>query len=202
MPCTAKISSHCINSVMAALFGAAAIIATPAHANTERNDSAATGADTLEIVTTALGIGNLKSHSANQNALGIGLGRRLGIEASYYPRGESKHAVRAGGESHEQDNVGGRMDVKVALDVSAPLTRATRLFSRMGMYYWDIDLNYSRMTSDLDASQAGNSRVLSFGAAYDARDVRVSLELEQVTPDTNLVQRDVNRMLFNISSKF
>lgn len=158
--------------------------------------------NSLEIVTSALGAEFLKNYSANQNALGVGFNRVLGVEASYFDLGYSKYAVVQKGDAGNEDNLGGRIDLKVALDVSAPLTTTTRVFSRVGMYYWDVDVNYNRVSRDLDSSQAGNGQVMSVGAAYDARDLRLSLELEQVNPDAVIAQRDTNRVLFNVTSKF
>lgn len=185
---------------------AAVLTSAPANAAAEEgevtNSNGGSSGNSLQILTSAFGLERLKEHTANQNALGVGFARIFGIEASYLDLGESKHATRLVGEDGDEDNVGGRVDLRVAVDVSAPMTRSTRLFSRMGIYYWDLDINYNRVTRELDTSQGGNGQVVSFGAAYDARSVRLSVEIEQLDSKSVIASRDANRVLFNMTSKF
>lgn len=185
---------------------AAVLMSAPASAAAEdgevANSNGSSNGSSLQILTSAFGLERLKEHTANQNALGVGFARIFGIEASYLDLGESKHAIRLVSEDGEKDNIGGRVDLRVAVDVSAPMTPSTRLFSRMGIYYWDLDVNYNRVTRELDASQGGNGQVVSFGAAYDAKSVRLSVEVEQLDSKSVIASRDANRVLFNMTSKF
>jgi hypothetical protein len=158
--------------------------------------------NSLEILAAAFGLEHLKDYTANQNALGYGYKHRLGVEASYMDLGESRFAGQGPGEADDDSDVGGRVDLRLAMDVSAPVARGARVFSRMGVYFWDLDINYNRVSNDFNSSKGGNGQVVSVGAAYDARALRLSVEFEQVNRDSVIATRDINRVLFNVSSKF
>ena len=76
------------------------------------------------------------------------------------------------------------------------------MYSRVGVYLWDVDVNYNRVTHELDASRGGNSRMVGVGAAYGEDAMRVSVELEQVNANPVVESRDQQRLLLNVSSKF
>ncbi len=153
----------------------------------------------LEIVTTALGMEELTQYSANRNALGITWAKYFGMEASYFDVGNSKFAKH---HSVSGDDVGGRVNLKLALDVSTPLGDRSRLYSRVGMYMWDVDVNYNRASNRLDASHESNSGMIGVGAMYGEDWLRVGIELEQVNAVSYEDPREQHRVLFNMYSKF
>ena len=181
-----------------AVFGLAALLVTLAHADPSVSYSNIEHSN-LEIVTSALGLERLTQYSANHNALGIAWAKHFGMEASYFNVGESKFAKR---QSVGSDNVGGRVNLKLALDFSTPLSERSRLYSRVGMYLWEVDVNYNRSTNELDASREGNSGMLGVGAVYGTDPLRVGIELEQVNAVSYDDARDQHRVLFNVFSKF
>ncbi len=182
-------------------FGLAVLISGLAQAN---KDSERTGVDhnAVEIVTTAFGLERLTQYSANRNALGVAWAQFFGMEASYFDLGDSKFAKRRPVSGELVENVGGRIDLKLAVDFSAPLGGRSRLYSRVGMYLWDVDVNYNRVTHQLDTSRGGNSRMVGVGAMYGEDAMRISVELEQVNANPLADARDQQRLLLNVSSKF
>lgn len=179
------------------LFILVALAALPAQADTGEN--AYTNASKLEIVTSALGVEQLTRYSANRNALGMAWGKYFGMEASYIDVGNSRFAKRPNTNS---DDVGGRVNLKLAVDVSTPLSERSRLYSRVGMYMWEVDVNYNRATNRLDASRESNSGMVGVGAIYGEDWLRVGIELEQVNAVSFDDQRNQHRVLFNMSSQF
>jgi hypothetical protein len=177
---------------LAALFSGATR-AEPAADRTDVNHSR------FEIVTTALGLERYTEYSAHREALGVAWAGHLGAEASYYGLGESRFATRRGGSS---DNIGGRAHVKLAVDLFAPLNERARIYSRVGMYLWEVDVNYNRLNNELDSSRAGISRMVGVGAVYGADPLRVGIELEQVNAEPIDGARDEHRVLFNLFSKY
>lgn len=186
---------------LAMLFGLAAMIPLPAQAN---KDSEGPNVDrnAVEIITSAFGLEQLTQYSANRNALGIAWADYLGVEASYFDLGDSKYNKRRAASSEFVEDIGGRIDLKLAMDFSAPLNGRSRLYSRVGVYFWDVDVNYNRVTHELDTSRGGNSRMVGVGAAYGEQAMRISVELEQVNTDPIVNNRDQQRLLLNVSSKF
>jgi hypothetical protein len=182
-----------------AVCGFAALISTSIHAADPSVRYANVDHSNLEIVTSALGLERLTQYSANRNALGIAWANHLGMEASYFNLGESKLAKSRGTNG---DNVGGRVNVKLALDFSAPLSERSRLYSRVGMYLWEVDVNYNRLTNELDASREGNSRMVGVGAVYGTDPLRLGIELEHVNAVSYDDARDQHRVLFNVFSRF
>ena len=184
--------------IQGAAFGLTALLSFPTHAELATNYS---GVDhsALEVVTTALGLESLTRYSANKNALGMAWAKYFGMEASYFDLGESKFTKR---RSANSDNVGGRINLKLAMDVSTPLSEHSRLYSRVGMYLWEVDLNYNRATNTLDASRGGNSPMLGVGAVYGTDPLRVGIEVEQVNAVSYDDTRQQHRVLFNVFSKF
>lgn len=182
------------------LFGLAVLVSLPVHAN---KDAAGASADrnALEIVTTAFGLEQLTHYSANRNALGIAWTDYLGAEASYFDLGSSKFSKRGVSEDDSED-IGGRIDLKLALDFTARMNGRSRVYSRFGVYLWDVDVNYNRTTNQLDASRGGNSGMVGVGAAYGKEAMRVSVELEQINAAATAGNRDQQRLLLNITSKF
>lgn len=156
-------------------------------------------ASKLEIVASALGIQQLTQYSPNRNAVGVAWAKHFGMEASYFNVGESKFAKR---RSTNSDDVGGRVNLKLALDVSTPLSDRSRLYSRVGMYVWDVDVNYNRATNRLDASRESKSGMVGVGAIYGEDRLLVGIELEQVNAVSFEDPRDQHRVLFNVVSKF
>ena len=156
----------------AVLLGVAILFSVPVQAN---KDSLGTNVDhnSIEIVTTAFGLERLNEYSANRNALGVAWANYFGLEASYFDLGDSKFIKRQATGSEFVENVGGRIDLKLAMDFSAPLSGRTRVYSRVGVYLWDVDVNYNRATHQLDASRGGNSRMVGIGAASRPRLARV-----------------------------
>jgi hypothetical protein len=186
--------------MMCGLFGVAI---TTAHAkDNEKDASQPAKHSAVEIVTSALGLERFKDYSANQNAVGVGFADILGVEASYYDLGESKFARHQNSDSVTSENIGGRIDVKVAFDVAAPVSDRTRFYSRVGVYMWDVDMNYNRATHEFNAAQGGTSGVVGLGAAYGVEGMRLSVELEQLNNSPETVDRGRNRVLFNMSSQF
>jgi len=186
---------------LAVLFGLAVLVSVPAQAN---KDSEGTNVDhnAVEIVTTAFGLERLSQYSANRNALGVAWADYFGMEASYFDLGDSKFNKRRAASSEFVENIGGRIDLKLAMDFSAPLGGRSRLYSRVGVYLWDVDVNYNRVTHELDTSRGGNSRMVGVGAAYGEEAMRVSVELEQVNANSVADNRDQQRLLFNVTSRF
>lgn len=185
----------------AALFGLMALVSLPAQA---KKDSEGAGVDgnAVEIVTTAFGLERLTQYSANRNALGVAWADYFGVEASYFDLGDSKFNKHRAASSEFAENVGGRIDLKLAMDFSAPVSGHSRLYSRVGMYLWDVDVNYNRVTHEWDASRGGNSRMVGIGAAYGEDAMRISVELERVNANQNIDNRDQQRVLLNVSSRF
>ncbi|MBI3774509.1 MAG: hypothetical protein HY273_02975, partial [Gammaproteobacteria bacterium] len=181
---------------LAVLFGLAALISLPAQANKE-SEGANVDRNAVEIVTTAFGLERLTQYSANRNALGMAWADHFGMEASYFDLGDSKFNKRRAVNSEFVEDVGGRIDLKLAIDFSAPLSASSRLYSRVGVYLWDVDVNYNRVTHELDASRGGNSRMVGVGAAYGEAAMRVSVELEQVNANPVTDSRDQQRLLLN-----
>ena len=184
--------------VLSAILSLAALFSIPSHAESTTLASRVEHSR-LEIVTTALGLERLTEYSANKNALGIAWSKHVGTEAAYFNVGESKFTKR---QSAAGDNVGGRGNLKLAVDFSTPLTEHARFFSRVGMYWWEVDVNYNRTTNELDASREGNSRTLGVGAIYGTDSLRVGIELEHINADSFGAARDQQRVLFNAVSKF
>jgi hypothetical protein len=178
--------------------GVAALFSLPSHAQSTTLASRAEHSH-LEIVTTALGLERLTEYSANKNALGIAWSKHVGTEAAYFNVGESKFPKR---QSAAGDNVGGRGNLKLAVDFSTPLNEHARFYSRVGMYLWEVDVNYNRFTNELDASREGNSRMLGVGALYGTNSLRVGIELEHIDAVSFGAARDQQRVLFNAYSKF
>ncbi len=198
---TLKKIARVVHPVLLILFASTlAMIGMPAVAADDTEPTSVSGSS-FDIVTTALGLNRFRDYTANQNALGYGYKHRIGVEAAYEQLGESRFAGATHGDGPSED-VGGRIDLRVAFDVSAPVTANTRIFSRMGVYYWDIDVNFNRTSNDFNSAQAGNGQVMSIGAAYDERTLRFSLELEQVDRNAVIPTRDSSRVLMNISSRF
>lgn len=185
----------------AALLGLAVMFSVPAQANKD-SEGANVDHNSVEIVTTAFGLERLNQYSANRNALGVAWANYFGMEASYFDLGNSKFIKRQAASSEFVENVGGRIDLKLAMDFSAPLSGRTRVYSRVGVYLWDVDVNYNRVTHQLDASRGGNSRMVGVGAAYGEEAMRMSVELEQVNANPVADSRDQQRVLFNVTSKF
>jgi len=185
----------------AVLFGLAALVSVPAQAN---KDSEGTNVDrnAVEIVTTAFGLERLTQYSANRNAVGVAWADYFGMEASYFDLGDSKFNKRRAVNSEFVEDIGGRIDLKLAVDFSAQLSGRSRVYSRVGVYLWDVDVNYNRVTHELEASRGGNSRMVGVGAAYGEEAMRVSVELEQVNANSIADSRDQQRLLLNLSSKF
>jgi hypothetical protein len=181
-----------------AVFGFAALMFAPTHADPSVHYSNVDHSN-LEIVTSALGLERLTEYSANRNALGIAWAKHFGMEASYFNLGESKLVKNRATNS---DNVGGRVNVKLALDLSAPLSERSRLYGRVGVYLWEVDVNYNRATNELDASREGDSRMVGVGAVYGTNPLRVGIELEQVNAVSYDDARDQHRVLVNVFSKF
>lgn len=180
----------------------ASAMAIPARASDESADrQGSVAGNKLDIITSAFGIDHLKDYSANQNALGLHVLHFVGFEASYVDLGPSKYAVRETIDSR-YENIGGRVDLRLAIDWVAPVTQSTSLFSRTGMYLWDVDVNYNSATNELDSSHAGNGSALSVGAAYRGGRLRLSFELERRNPVSLVANRDARRMLFNVYSLF
>lgn len=175
-----------------AILAALSFHAVPAAANPDAD------ASKLEIVTTALGMEQLTQYSANRNAVGIGWAKHFGMEASYFNVGDSKFAKHRAND----DDVGGRVNVKMALDISTPLNEHSRLYSRVGMYVWELDLNYNRTSNRLDVSRESNSGMVGVGAMYGEDWLRMGIELEQVNAVSFDDPRDQHRVLFNVFSKF
>lgn len=171
--------------------------ALPAQADASEN--AYTEASKLEIVTSALGVEQLTRYSANRNALGMAWGKYFGMEASYFDVGNSRFAKHP---STNNDDVGGRVNLKLALDVSTALSERSRLYSRVGMYVWEVDVNYNRSTNRLDTSRESNSSMVGVGAVYGEDWLLVGIELEQVNAVSFDDQRNQHRVLFNMSSRF
>lgn len=167
------------------------------------NDATPAKHSSVEIVTSALGLERIKNYSANENAVGFGFAKHFGIETSYVGLGQSKFAQKKEADTRSAKDIGGRADVKLAFDIAAPLNSHARLYSRVGMYFWDLDVNYSLKTNKFYASQNGSSDLLGLGAAYGTDRMRFSTELERVnsvTSDTGA--RDLHRLVFIISSSF
>ena len=186
---------------LAVVFGLVALVSVPAQANTD-SEGAKVDRNAVEIVTTAFGLERLTQYSANRNALGVAWANYFGIEASYFDLGDSKFNKHQAPNSDFVENVGGRIDLKLAMDFSAPLGGGSRVYSRVGVYLWDVDVNYNRVSHQLDASRGGNSRMVGVGAAYGEDAMRVSVELEQVNANSIADSRDQQRVLLNVSSKF
>lgn len=186
---------------LCALFGVALLVSGPVQANKDA-ERASVDKNALEIVTTAFGLERLTQYSANRNALGIAWADYFGMEASYFDLGNSKFAKRQIGSGDLSENVGGRIDLKLAFDLSARLSERSRLFSRIGMYLWDVDVNYNRVTHELNTSRGGNNRMLGIGAAYGQEAMRFSVEIEQIDVNSFTNDRDQQRLLLNVSSKF
>ena len=205
---TCRINTACIhsrNSVtkikFAVLFGLIALVSLPAQAN-KVSEGAGVDSNAVEIVTTAFGLERLTQYSANRNALGVAWADYFGVEASYFDLGGSKFNKHRAASSELAENVGGRVDLKLAMDFSAPLSKRSRVYSRVGMYLWDVDVNYNRVTHEWDASRGGNSRMVGIGAAYGEDAMRVSVELERVNANQNVDNRDQQRVLLNVLSRF
>jgi hypothetical protein len=190
----------CLSRTLVACAAMLVMVSSAGAAGTDR--AGTIDANSLDILTAAFGLERFKEYTANQNALAYGYRHLVGVEASYMDLGESKFAGQSPGESDDRSDVGGRVDLRFAFDVSAPIARNARVFSRMGIYYWDLDVNYNRVSNDFNASQGGNGQVVSVGAAFHAGATRLSVELEQVDRDSVIATRDVNRVLINVSSKF
>lgn len=197
------VKSPCTFSTLTlvALFGLAAMVSMPLQANNE-SEKSNVDRNAVEIVTTAFGLERLTQYSANRNALGMAWADYFGMEASYFDLGDSKYNKRHAANSEFPENIGGRIDLKLAMDFSAPLNERSRLYSRVGVYLWDVDVNYNRATHELDASRGGNSRMVGIGAAYGEQAMRISVELEQINADTLVNYRDQQRLLLNVSSRF
>lgn len=184
--------------IQAVLLGQAVLLSISAHA--ESTESHLTvEASKLEIVASALGIRQVTQYSPNRNAMGVAWAKHFGMEASYFNAGESKFAKR---NSASSDDVGGRVNLKLALDLSTPLSERSRVYSRVGMYVWDVDVNYNRATNRLDASRESKSGMVGIGAIYGEDSLLMGIELEQVSAVSFDDPRDQQRVLFNIVSKF
>lgn len=186
---------------LAVIFSLAALAPLSVQANKD-SEGAHVDRNAIEIVTTAFGLSRLTQYSANRNALGVAWARYFGMEASYFDLGNSKFAKSRVAENDAAENVGGRIDLKLAVDLSARLGAGSRLYSRVGVYVWDVDVNYNRVTNKWDASRGGNSQMVGVGAAYGEAAMRVSVELEQLNANSAITHRDQQRLLFNVSSKF
>lgn len=184
-----------------ALLGVALLVSGSAHANKDA-EGASADRNAIEIVTTAFGLEHLTQYSANHNALGVAWADHFGMEASYFDLGNSKFVKRRAGSSDLSENIGGRIDLKFALDLSARLSERSRVYSRVGVYLWDVDVNYNRVTNELDTSRGGNSSMLGVGAAYGQETMRFSVEVEQVNVNSLADNRPQQRLLLNVSSKF
>ncbi|MBI3776661.1 MAG: hypothetical protein HY273_14160 [Gammaproteobacteria bacterium] len=191
-PRAALRAKQCRRAVITTL---AAMFLSPVHADPQPNYPNA-GHSAFEIWTSALGLERYTQYSADQNALGIAWAKNFGVEASYINLGESKFAKQ------RNDNVGGRLNLKLAMDISASLGERTRIYSRAGMYLWELDINYNRTTNTLDASREGNSRMAGVGVVYGTDPLRIGIELEQVNAVSFDDPRDQQRVIFNMVSKF
>ncbi len=178
----------------ARLIGVVALFSMPTHADPA--SSSPVDHSAFEIWTSALSLERFTQYSADRNALGIAWAKHFGTEAAYVNLGESKFAQR------QYDNVGGRINLKLAMDFSTALGEQMRLYSRVGIYLWELDINYNRTTNALDASRAGNSRMLGVGAVYAVDPLRLGIELEQVDATSFNDARAQQRVLFNMVSKF
>ncbi len=192
-----RLTHALVSKTPSCLFILIALAALPAQADAGEN--AYTDASKLEIVTSALGVEQLTRYSANRNALGMAWGKYFGMEASYFDVGNSRFAKHP---STNNDDVGGRVNLKLAVDVSTPLSERSRLYSRVGMYVWEIDVNYNRSTNRLDTSRESNSGMVGVGAMYGEDWLRMGIELEQVNAVSFDDQRNQHRVLFNMSSRF
>ena len=185
--------------IHAVILGQAVLFSISAHAeSTEIHPTVE--ASKLEIVASALGIHQLTQYSPNRNAVGVGWAKHFGMEASYFNAGESKFAKRNSASS--SDDVGGRVNLKLALDLSTPLSDRSRVYSRVGIYVWDVDVNYNRATNRLDASRESKSGMVGIGAIYGEDSLLLGIELEQVNAVSFDDPRDQQRILFNMVSKF
>jgi len=168
-----------------------------------RNDAIPAKHSSVEIVTSALGLERIKNYSPNENAVGFGFAKHFGIETSYVGLGQSKFAQKQEADTRSSKDLGGRADVKLAFDIAAPLSSHARLYSRVGMYLWDLDVNYSIKTNKFYASQNGSSDLVGLGAAYGTDRMRFSTELERVNSvSSDTGTRDLHRLVFIISSSF
>jgi len=158
--------------------------------------------DAIQIVTRALGLEELAQYSANSRAVGYGWANALGIEASYYDLGDSKFAKRAALDNNTENELGRRVDVKLAVDLSTPLAPRARLYSRVGVYLWDVDINYNRSARESNSLREGNSGMIGMGAALAVDGARLSFEYERLNPGAASDNRDPQRILMHVSSKF
>lgn len=181
-----------------ALFGLTTLLSITAHAE-PAVDQPDVDRSKFEIITTALGLERFTEYSAQRDALGIAWAGHFGMEASYYGLGESKFATRRGGTS---DNLGGRANLKLAVDLFAPLNERARIYSRVGMYLWEVDVNYNRLSNELDTASGGNSRMVGVGAVYGMQPLRVGVELEQISAASFDNTDSHRRLLLNMFSNF
>ncbi len=163
-------------------------------------DSTSVTHSRFEIITNALGLEHWTEYPAREDALGRAWADHFGVEASYYGLGDSKFKERRGGSSSE--NIGGRADLKLAMDVFTAVNDRARLYSRVGMYWWDVDINYNQLSNDLDSSNAGTSRLVGLGAVYGIDPLRFGIEWEQLDATQQDTARDEQRVLFSVYSKY
>lgn len=165
-------------------------------------DTQKTDSDAIKIVTSALGLEAWTKYSANPRAVGYGWASALGFEASYYDLGDSKFAKNRVLENNASEDVGRRVDVKLAVDLSTPITPGARVYSRVGVYLWDVDVNYNRSTREFNSSREGNSGLMGVGAALKVQDARLSFEYERLALGATADNRDPQRILMHVSSQF
>jgi hypothetical protein len=184
--------------VWLAVFALAAMLPIVVHAEpaADRTD---VDHSKFEIITNALGLERFTEYSAHRDALGIEWAHHLGMEAAYYGLGDSRFAEPRAAVG---DNIGGRANVKLAVDLIAPLNERARLYSRVGVYWWEVDVNYNRVNNDLNNSLGGTSRMIGVGAVYGADPLRFGVEIERLESDALSASGDEHRVWFNLFSRY
>lgn len=188
-------------SLLAIFLGLVVCLVSPVRAEDLRDDKKH-GSDAIQIVTSVLGLEQLTRYSANPQAVGYAWPNSVGVEASYYDLGDSKFAKGRVLENNAAEDVGRRVNVKVAVDMSTPLAPGARLYSRVGVYLWDLDINYNRSTREFNSAGEGNSGLVGIGAALAIDGARLSFEYERLSAISTNDNRDPQRILMHVSSKF
>lgn len=188
-------------SLMFAFLGLVICLISPVRAEDLRSNEKQ-NSDAIQIVTSALGLERLTKYSANPRAVGYAWANAVGVEASYYDMGDSKFAKGRVLDNGTTEDIGRRVDMKLAVDLSTPVADGTRVYSRLGMYLWDVDFNYNRASRDFNSSGNGNSSLMGVGAMFAVDGGRLSFEYERLAFNQTSENRDPQRILLHVSSKF
>lgn len=161
-------------------------------------------------IANALDFDRLSEHSALKikgKAVGMELDENVGVEASYtgLSMGEVKYIRGLDDfQASDQGSLGRLVDLKLALDLPIATTKGyfARLYSKVGMYVWDLNALYQNAKNDIYTLEGNTSTVWGIGAAFGYEGLTYGVELENINLNGFVAGEELTRVLFNIGSKF